>query len=235
MKIQLLGNCTVLLSSKNSQIIFDPYFSNFGNLMYKRSGQVSTYYKEIEHLDAILLSHTHFDHIDMKFLNRFKDKCDTYAPRWSIKPLTLKTKSVSKGHEFTVGDFSITVVEAHHICPTVGYIVRCEGLIFYFAGDTYYGEFIKGISDRFKIDIAMLPVTQYFPPMTMGEKGTVKCLKALEPKYFIPMHLDLAQRFQLPGLGISISKLNDKMVSEKIPAKLVHLNNGENFEINNYE
>lgn len=229
MKIQLLGNCTILLTSKNSQILFDPYFNNFGNLLYKRSDNVSTCYKDIEHLDAILLSHAHFDHMDAMFLNKFKNKCSIYAPKWSLKPLIFRSMLVCKGDEFTIGDFLITVVQANHVCPAVGYIIRSEDLTLYFAGDTYYGKFVQNISEKYTIDIAMLPVTHYLPPMTMGEKGALLCLKYLNPKFFIPMHQDIVQRFSLINSTISMNDLEDKIVSENLSTKLVHLSNGEIF------
>ena len=235
MKIQLLGNCTILLSSKNSQILFDPYFNNFGNILYKRTSNVSTYYKDIKHLDAILLSHEHFDHMDIKFLSRFKDKCNIYAPKWSLKPLIFKRKPVWIGDEFDVGDFSITVVQANHVCPAVGYIIKAEDLTLYFSGDTYYGKFMKNISKKYTIDIAMLPITHYLPPMTMGERGALLCLKDLNSKFLIPMHQDIIQRFQCTNSTISINELNDKIKSENLSTKLINLNNGEFFNISGNE
>ncbi|MFT5872482.1 MAG: L-ascorbate metabolism protein UlaG (beta-lactamase superfamily) [Clostridium sp.] len=229
MKIQLLGNCTILLTSKNSQILFDPYFNNSGNLFYKRTDNVSTCYKDIKHLDAILLSHEHFDHMDIMFLNKFKNKCRIYATKWSLKPLIFRSKLIWKGDEFVVGDFSITVVQANHVCPTVGYIIKSEGLTLYFAGDTYYGKFMKNISKKYTIDIAMLPVTRYFPPMTMGERGALLCLKELSPKFFIPMHQDIIQRFSFINSTISMNELKDKIISENLSTKLINLNNGEVF------
>jgi L-ascorbate metabolism protein UlaG (beta-lactamase superfamily) len=229
MKIQLLGNCTVLLTSEKSQILFDPYFNNFGNLLYKRTDNVSTCYKDIKHLDAILLSHEHFDHMDIMFLNKFKNKCSIYAPKWSMKPLMFGSKLVCKGDEFVVGDFSITVVQANHVCPAVGYIIRSEGLTLYFAGDTYYGKFMKDISKKYAINIAMLPLTNYFPPMTMGESGALLCLKDLIPEFFIPMHQDISQRFQFINSKISMDELKNKMLLANLPTKLVNLSNGESF------
>jgi L-ascorbate metabolism protein UlaG (beta-lactamase superfamily) len=231
MNIQLLGNCSILLSSINSQILFDPYFSNWGNPIFKRSTPVSDSYMDIEKLDAILLSHTHFDHIDSSFLNKFKEKCDIYAPKWSLKPPTFKTRPVSKGYEFTVGDFSITAVEAHHLCHTVGYIVEAEGLTLYFSGDTYYGSFMKEISEKYAVDVAMLPVTNYFPPMTMGEAGVLQCLKVIEPRYFIPMHQDLVQRFQLARPADAINNLRKEISTERLSTNLIYLNNGEIFSV----
>ncbi|MBU3100062.1 MULTISPECIES: MBL fold metallo-hydrolase [Clostridium] len=235
MKIQLLGNCTILLSSKNSQILFDPYFNNFGNLLYKRTTNVSNYYKDIKHLDAILLSHDHFDHMDIKFLSKFKDKCSIYAPKWSLKPLIFRSKPVWIGDKFVVGDFSITVVRANHICPAVGYIIKSEDLTLYFAGDTYYGKFMKDISEKYTINIAMLPITHYLPPMTMGERGALLCLRELNPRFLIPMHQDIIQRFQFANSTIAINELNDKIRSKKLSTKLIHLNNGEIFNINSNE
>lgn len=230
-----MGNCTILLSSKNSQILFDPYFNNFGNLLYKRTTAVSTCYKDIKHLDAILLSHDHFDHMDIKFLSKFKNKCAIYSPKWSLKPLIFKSKWIRKGDEFNVGDFSIIVVQANHICSAVGYIVKSEDLTLYFAGDTYYGKFMKNISENYTIDIAMLPITRYLPPMTMGEKGALLCLKDLNPKFIIPMHQDIIQRFQFINTKISINELNDKIISENLSTKLIQLNNGEIFYIKSNE
>lgn len=235
MKIQLLGNCTILLSSKNSQILFDPYFNNFGNLLYKRTTPVSTYYKDIKHLDAILLSHGHFDHMDIKFLSRFTDKCQIYSPKWSLKPKIFKSKSVCIDDEFIIGDFSITVVQANHICPAAGYIIRSEDLTLYFAGDTYYGKFLKDISEKYIVDIAMLPITGYIPPMTMGKKGALLCLKDLNPKILIPIHQDIIQRFRFINSTISMDELNDKIISENLSTKLVPLSNGEVFYINSDE
>lgn len=229
MKIRLLGNCTVLLTSKNSQILLDPYFSNSGNLLFKRAHNVSEIYKDIEHLDGILLSHEHFDHMDIRFLKKFKNKCSIYAPKGAVVSMVLGGRLAGIGDEFSIGDFSITVIQAIHLCPTVGYIIRSEGTTLYFSGDTYYGNFIKAISQKHKIDVAMLPVTSYFPPMTMGIKGALLSLKDLHPKYFIPMHQDLVQRFQHTDSAASVDTLMDKMVSEGLRTELVSLKNGEVF------
>ncbi|MEW9097095.1 MAG: MBL fold metallo-hydrolase [Clostridiaceae bacterium] len=229
MEIKLLGNCSVLLKSKKSQIMLDPYFSNNGNLLYKRTTNVSTYYKEIEHLDAILLSHSHFDHMDIKFLNKFKDKCTIYSPKLSLNTLMFKSRWIKKGQEFVVGDFSITVVQANHICPAVGYIIKAEGVTIYFAGDTYYGKFMKDISRENAIDIAMLPITHYLPPMTMGESGALKSLRDLTPKIMIPIHQDIAQRLPFTSTKVSIGRLRDKISNENLQTQLIHLKNGECF------
>ncbi|MBU3106439.1 MBL fold metallo-hydrolase [Clostridium gasigenes] len=134
-----------------------------------------------------------------------------YAPKCSLKPRLFNSKLISKGDMFTAGDFSITVVQANHVCPAVGYIVKSEDITLYFSGDTYYGEFIKDISEKYEIDIAILPVTKYIPPMTMGEKGALNCLEMLNAKYFIPMHQDIVPRLKIINSKISMSELSNKI------------------------
>ncbi len=231
MKLQLLGNCTVLITTKDATIMLDPYFSNIGNLLYRRSKPVSSNYKEIETLDGILLSHEHFDHMDFGFLNKFKNKCPIYAPMLSFKTLLFNRKAVNKGDNFLIKDISITVVQANHISPAVGYVIKAEGKTIYFSGDTYYGNFIKDISLKFPIDITILPITNYFPPMTMGEKGVLKALNVLKPKWFIPMHKDIMQRMKSGSCTISKEKLELLISDSKQNVDLVYLENGEIFDI----
>lgn len=75
--------------------------------MYKRISIVATCYQDINYLDRILLSHEYFDHVDMKLLSEFKNKCPIYAPKWSLKPTLFNSKSLCKGDEFVVGDLLI--------------------------------------------------------------------------------------------------------------------------------
>jgi len=227
MKIQLLGHCSVLLSSENTQILLDPYFGRRGNLIYKRINPTSNYHKDIKELDGILLSHDHWDHMDFSFLSRFKNRCVLYAPKLSIKPLLFNRIPVQKGEEFRINDFNIIVVQANHVCPSVGYIIESKDCILYFSGDTYYGNFIKDISKKYIIDVAMLPVTSFFPPMTMGESGALHSLKDLMPKTFIPMHQDIQPRVPFTYRKVFISGLSNKILSKNLPTQFVHLKNGE--------
>lgn len=47
MEIKLFGNSTILITSDNGKIIIDPYFSNNGNPMFKRSKPVCNDYNNI--------------------------------------------------------------------------------------------------------------------------------------------------------------------------------------------
>lgn len=231
MKIQLLANCSILIEYKNSRILLDPYFHGNGNIIHKRVDKPSVDYKDIEELNGILISHTHFDHMDSKFLKKFNGKCEIYMPRLTMAHLFYKSKIAKKGRKFRLGDFKIEVVEAHHVCPAVGYIIKAGNEVIYFSGDTYYGDFMMRLSEKYNITIAILPVTHFLPKMTMWQKDILKAVKVLKPEIFIPMHLDLVPRFSIINTEIDIMSL-DKKINEKTSTQLIYLKNGDFFDMN---
>lgn len=227
MKIQLLGNCSVILTTEKGKIVIDPYFSNKGNLMFRRGASVCEDYKNIDSLDGILLSHEHFDHMDLKFLKKFKGQCPLYGPR-GFKGLFFNRKTVSCGEQFSIKDMKITVVKAKHVCPAVGYIIEAEKKTIYFSGDTYYRDFMNEIAGKFSIDVALLPVTNYVPPMTMDKYSVGKALELLKPKYFIPLHKDLVKRVNPNNCTVTEEELRE-VIKDNI--NLVYLKNGQIFNL----
>ncbi|MFQ5857466.1 MAG: MBL fold metallo-hydrolase [Anaerolineae bacterium] len=95
------------------------------------------------------------------------------------------------------GPVTVTAVPAVHLAVTVGFVVQSEGKQAYFAGDTYYRPFMEEIGQRFQLDVALMPVTTYRIPMTMGERGAVRAVQALKPTTVIPIHLAVAPRSPL--------------------------------------
>lgn len=231
MKIKLFGNCSILITTKEGQVLIDPYFSNKGNIMFRRGQAVCQDFNKIKNLDAILLSHDHFDHMDFTFLSNYKNKYPLYAPKMSIKSLFFNRKPVKKGMSFKIKDMYIDVVQANHTCPSVGYVIKTEGKTIYFSGDTYYGDFMKDIESNFKIDAAILPVTNYFPPMTMGKLQAVKAIELLKSEYFIPVHKDLVKRTNSNNSTITKEELTLLLKDKNINSQLVYLENGEEFTL----
>ena len=53
------------------------------------------------------------------------------------------------------------------------------------------------LRQKFRIDIALLPVTTYRLPMIMGEQQAVRAVQALEPDVVIHIHLGIEPRSPL--------------------------------------
>ena len=167
--------------------------------------------------------------MDIGFINKFKGKCPLYAHKLSIKAAMLKSKGISVGDSFKIKDMVINVVKAIHPAFAVGYIIEVENKTIYISGDTFYGEFMKRIADNYKIDIAILPVTNYFPPMTMNKRSVLKAIDTLKPQYFIPSHKDLVKRTSSRDYTVTKDEMSESLSRIKTETKLIYLENGEIF------
>jgi L-ascorbate metabolism protein UlaG (beta-lactamase superfamily) len=131
----------------------------------------------------------------------------------------------------TINDISITAVPAIHPALCCGYIIEAEGKCIYFSGDTFYGGFMEELSQKYTIDIALIPVTTYRIPMTMGENSAVKAIKALNPKTIIPIHLGIEPRLPFMRTMDSVEGFTARLKSAGITSEVVTLKEGNEFSI----
>jgi L-ascorbate metabolism protein UlaG (beta-lactamase superfamily) len=200
MKVTVFGHSTVLIEAAGERILTDPYFGSWGNPAYARIAPPAKTREELRSVDWVLVSHNHWDHTDSVFFRSLSD-VTVVAPRGSAWVSRLKgakeVVGLAKWETRQFGPLRITAVPARHMALTRGYVIEVEGECVYFAGDTYYGGFMKQIGARFAIDVALMPVTTFRIPMTMGEAGAVKAVQALQPKTVIPIHLGITPRSPL--------------------------------------
>jgi L-ascorbate metabolism protein UlaG (beta-lactamase superfamily) len=95
------------------------------------------------------------------------------------------------------GALTVTAVPALHLAVTSGYVVEGDGQTVYFAGDTFYGPFMVELGQRFQLDVALIPVTTFRIPMTMGERAALHAVRDLRPSVVIPIHLGVRPRSPL--------------------------------------
>jgi L-ascorbate metabolism protein UlaG (beta-lactamase superfamily) len=108
-----------------------------------------------------------------------------------------------------IGDAEITCVPAQHFSARTpwdrnatlwcGYVVRIDGVTFYFAGDSGYSPQFADIGRRFPgIDVALLPIGAYEPrwfmtPAHMNPEEAVRVHRDLQPRVSIGMHFGTFQ------------------------------------------
>jgi L-ascorbate metabolism protein UlaG (beta-lactamase superfamily) len=235
MKIKLIGHSSVLMEIGEQTIITDPYFSKTGNIAFKRTrppyGERSQYVDS----DLVLVSHNHFDHMDIKFFNMLTQKSKVVLPnvmKYMKSILGIKNAIGLRTYEkSTINGITITAVPAIHPAICCGYIIEAEGKCIYFSGDTYYGSFMKGLSEKYTIDIALIPVTTYRIPMTMSERSAIKAVKALNPKTIIPIHLGIEPRLPLMKTKDSVEEFTVRLRSAGITSEVIALLEGDEFLI----
>lgn len=233
MKITMIGHSTVLIEIAGKRILTDPYFGLHGNAGYARPHPPARTREEVRDIDLVLVSHNHFDHIDGRFLRGLPDSVPVLAPAHSAWMTRLKGgRNVTglkawEGRSFA--PVSITAVPARHLTFTIGYILEAESKRIYFAGDTYLAGFMEKIGREFRPDVALLPVTTFRIPMTMGEKQAVEAVRLLAPRAVIPIHLGIIPRTPLMRNSQSPEGFRDRARSAALTTEIVILREGESW------
>jgi L-ascorbate metabolism protein UlaG (beta-lactamase superfamily) len=234
MRFTMIGHCTVLIEAAGKRILTDPFFSSSGNLAYGRVCPPARPRKELQGVDGVLVSHAHWDHVDGSYLRGIGPTpvITPAATRWLIRLYGGRNVSGIKPWEGThLGDLTVTAVPAIHLISTVGFVLSAEGRNLYFAGDTYYGSFMEEIGRRFRLDAALLPVTTYRLPMTMGETQAVRAVQALKPAVVVPMHLGLVPHSPLLRTRQSPEGFARRLREAGNTARVVVLREGESHTV----
>lgn len=148
--------------------------------------------------DFILVTHQHSDH----------NRIDLPAKKPECKVIQNQDALINGEYqEFLMKDLKVRAVPAynknHSREECVGYMVKADGLLLYFAGDT---SKIKEMEEFRKqgIDYALLPCDGVY---NMDTKEASECAKIIGARYSIPVHVipgglysrEIAEEFHGPG------------------------------------
>ena len=185
-QITWIGHSTVLIQYQGINIITDPIFSGYcGPVAFlgpKRLTSPAINIKQLPHIDYVLISHNHYDHLDLATVRHLRNE-----PVWLV-PLGIKAwlKRVGVKSERVV---ELDWWEAHHpqehltITATPAQHWSRRGINDYnrtlwgswhvslgkfnlwFGGDTGYNEHqFVAIGERLpQVDIALIPIGAYEP------------------------------------------------------------------------
>jgi L-ascorbate metabolism protein UlaG (beta-lactamase superfamily) len=234
MKVTMIGHSTVLIETVETKILTDPYFGSWGNPAYSRIAPPFKTRGELNGVDLVLVSHNHWDHTDYRFFRSLAASVPVVAPRAGAWLTRLKgAKNVvglGKWEQKQFGTIRVTAVPASHVAITRGFVIEAGGKNIYFAGDTYYRGFMKEIGTRFMLDLALLPVTTFRIPMTMGEKSAVRAVQALSPRTVIPIHLGILPRSPLLRTNQSPEGFRKRIQAAGLRTEVRILREGESWD-----
>ena len=187
-------------------MLTDPVFSDHIaiNKRYQPPGLAMG---ELPPLDAVIISHVHYDHFDVPTLLKLDSEVPVILP--------VRTKSLSRRFKkrpvielerwqaWEKDSLRITAVPARHFSGRYlldglfrisnGYVVEYNNLAVYFAGDTAYSGVFKEIKDQFDLDVALLPIGAYRPSFIMRwnhmrPEQAVTAFKDTGADYLMPIH-----------------------------------------------
>jgi L-ascorbate metabolism protein UlaG (beta-lactamase superfamily) len=185
-----VNHSTFLIQVDGINILTDPVWSErvspFTFTGPRRMRPPGVKFEELPRIDLVLLSHNHYDHLDVATLKRIHDK---YNPQY-IVPLGvsayLRSKKIDLVRELdwwqkvSFGtNFNIEAVPAQHFSGRgtldrdktlwCGYAIHGDHGNIYFAGDTGYNpETFKEIGRRTNPTLAIIPIGAFKPEWFMS-------------------------------------------------------------------
>jgi len=111
MKLTWLGHATVVIDTAGGRLVTDPVLRSRVAHLRRHAAPVTA----PEHVDAVLLSHLHHDHLDIPSLRMLQ--APVVAPPGSertLRRLRLGVSELAAGERIEVGDAQVTAVPAVH-------------------------------------------------------------------------------------------------------------------------
>ena len=254
-RVTFINHASLLIQLKGVNVLTDPIWSeraspfSFAGPARKREPGIR--FNDLPEIHTILISHNHYDHLDLPTLQRLRDKFDPLF----IVPLGVDLLLQQNGISNTVAldwfdetglrGLTVHAVPAKHFSGRglgdtnqtlwAGYIIQGGDQTIYFAGDTGYGNFYKMIEEQFApINLALLPIGAYKPvwfmqPIHMSPEEAVQAHIDLKAKKSIGMHFgtfpmaDDGQEEPLHDLSIAIKSKSVK------PEEFFTLKEGETY------
>lgn len=192
-----VGHATVLVELDGVRLLTDPMLR--GRVFHlRRHGAVAA--DAYSGVDAVLISHAHWDHLDPRSLALLGPGLRLVVPRGVARILRRRRVGeiveVDVGESADVGGLTVTATPAEHDAgrgplgvdaPALGYVISGSKRI-YFAGDT---DLFPGMAGLAPLDVALLPVAGWgprLPPGHLNARRAAEALRLLEPRTAVPIH-----------------------------------------------
>ena len=198
-KLTYLGHASLHIAMGGTNLLTDPVFSQ--RIFHIHRSVPAPDIASLGRMDALLISHLHYDHLDIATLRRFEDSPVVYVPHGAGKLLERagihNYIHVRAGDHLSIGGTTVEVVNSVHTssrhplgmhADTLGFLISGSCKV-YFPGDTIFFPEMAAFSDN--LDAATLPVWGWGPDrgrMHMGPNEAAQALTLLQPRIAIPIH-----------------------------------------------
>lgn len=214
LRATFINHATVLLQMGELNIITDPIWSERASPVQfagpRRHRIPGIRFEDLPPIDVVLLSHNHYDHLDVATLLRLRrrDAPTVYCPLGVARRVRrLGFRSIVemdwwKQERFR--DVSIHCIPAQHFSARTpfdrnrtlwcGFRVEAADADVLFAADTGFGPHFVQIAERFAPPrLALLPIGAYRPrwfmgSIHMGPEEAIEAHAILKPTVSVPIH-----------------------------------------------
>jgi L-ascorbate metabolism protein UlaG (beta-lactamase superfamily) len=215
-RITHINHATILIQVDGVNILTDPIWSERSSAITwagpKRVRAPGVDMKDLPRIDIILISHDHYDHLDIASLRLLTAN---HGPK-ILAGLGVGKLLTSERFDNVVemdwweehaplpGDLKVVFVPARHNSGRGlfdknrtlwgGFVITCSVGHIYFAGDTAYGKFLDDIKEKFgEFRLALLPIGHYEPRWMMqthhmNPDDAVKAHKHMNVRQSVGIH-----------------------------------------------
>ncbi len=209
-----LGHATVLIEVEGHWVLTDPVWSDrvspSRTIGPRRNHPVPMALADLPQLDAVLISHDHYDHLDTATIDALLGTQGTFPfvvplgigqhlRRWGVPKDRIIELDWDQSHR--VGELTFTCAEARHFSGRslgnnttlwASWVVAGERRRVYFGGDSGYTPAFEGIGERHgPFDLTMLPIGAYsrrWPDVHMNPDESVLAHQQLRGRVLLPIH-----------------------------------------------
>lgn len=213
-QVTWIGHASFLIQHKGKNILTDPVFSERTSpvpfLGPKRYVQPAMTIEQLPKIDAVIISHVHYDHLDTASIQALGNATHYFVPL-GVKPWLIE-KGISAEnvteldwweHE-TYEKMDFTLTPARHFANRSlfdlnetlwgGWLIKSGSKKIYFAGDTGYSPLFREIGRRYgPIDLSFIPIGAYEPYMPtrtvhIVPRQSVQIHRDVQSKQTVAMH-----------------------------------------------
>jgi N-acyl-phosphatidylethanolamine-hydrolysing phospholipase D len=222
-----VGHSTFLIQVAGINILTDPIWSKraspIGWLGPKRHARPGIRFHDLPPIDVVLVSHTHYDHLDRSTIIRLGNAPRYIVPKrvgtWFQNENITNVVELPWWSKTALQAVTIHAVPAKHWSKRwlfrnerdigwSGYVVETPVGTVYFAGDTgYHPRYFKDIGKNFNnIDISLIPIGAYYPREVFGNYH-------IDPREALKVHKEVGAK-QSVGMHWGVFKLTQESVAE---------------------
>ena len=180
MRITYVGHATLLLEIGGLRVLTDPNFDSTLGKFLSRVTAPGIALEQLPHLDALLLTHAHFDHLSFPSLDQLPRNIPLFSPgvvaKWLVRKGYVNAVALNPGEQVSLssGKIRIHAGRATHTGNRYGldrwrsaanmYLLETDEESVFFAGDTALTDETHHLVERVlwaggrELDVAMLPI-----------------------------------------------------------------------------
>lgn len=207
------GHSSFLLKAGGANLLFDPNFSSFAGpfsgLINAFPGSNAYDERQMPQLDAVIISHDHYDHLDYLTMKLLKQKAKrvivpvgigSHLRKWGYPAEQIIELYWHQSYRIN-DSVTVTATPAHHRSNRTmaqrktlwaSYVIQSGKQKIYFSGDTGYSSHFQQIGKQYgPFDLAMMECGQYnsrWPHSHMHPSQTARAARDIGAAVIVPVH-----------------------------------------------